>query len=103
MKAKAFMDIVVLFHEAKANSVVMILRVFIWASPNRVIEFACFDSQLQLARNTCGHSQVNKPSDANVCRALRRNTVRREAMRMNSVLPAVLFLAWSIHREAQQA
>ena len=32
-KAKAFVRIVVLFRQAKANSVVMILRVIIWASP----------------------------------------------------------------------
>ena len=62
MRVKAFVRIVALFREAKANSVV-----------------------------------------TNVCRALRHNTARREAMRMNSLLPAVLFLAWSIRREAQQA
>ena len=26
--------------------------------PNRVIEFACFDSKLQLARNTCERKQA---------------------------------------------
>ena len=32
--------------------------------PNRVIEFACFDSKLQYT-----HANVNKPSDENVCHA----------------------------------
>ena len=41
---------------------------------NRVIEFACFDSKLQQARNTCERkkSQVYKPSDASLFQAFRQ-------------------------------
>ena len=39
--------------------------------PSRVIEFACFDSKLQLARNTCERKQDKRH---NVCRALCHNT-----------------------------
>ena len=49
----------------------------------------------------CGND-LDKPSDANVCRALRHHTPPSEAVLKNSVLPAVLFLAWSIRRATRQ-
>ena len=36
------------------------LNLIIWASPNSVIEFACFDSKLQQARNACERKQAKR-------------------------------------------